>query len=144
MNPKYIVIHHSLTEDYDTVSWAAIRDYHVHVNGWADIGYHYGIEKIGDDYLILKGRMDNVAGAHCLGFNDRSIGICVVGDFDRNPPNDIQLNLLRALVRSLMDIYGIKAPEVIGHRESYALRGIPAEKACPGRAFDMDEFRRSL
>jgi hypothetical protein len=50
MNPEYIVIHHSLTPDNQTVSWNAIRRYHIDVNKWADIGYHYGIENINGAY----------------------------------------------------------------------------------------------
>lgn len=144
MSPTKIIIHHSLTEDGATVSWNAIRDYHVNVNGWADIAYHYGIELVGDRYDIFKGRMDNVAGAHCIGYNDSSLGICLVGNFDLAPAPAAQVELARKLCRSLMSIYGIKVDGVLGHRETYTLRGVPVEKTCPGSAFDMDAFRRSL
>lgn len=144
MNPKFIIIHHSLTEDGATVSWNAIRDYHVNVNGWKDIGYQYGIELIGDRYDILKGRMDNEDGAHCFGFNDNSIGICVVGNFDLAKPNDAQLALLKKLVNSLMEIYGIKTENVLGHFETYALLDKPIAKSCPGTRFSMPTFRRML
>lgn len=144
MNPTYIVIHHSLTEDSQTVSWNAIRDYHINVCKWHDIGYHYGIELIGNQYDIFKGRMDNEDGAHCIGFNDKSIGICVVGNFDLLHPCIAQIELLRKIVRSLMNIYGIQHENVIGHRESYQLRGVPIEKTCPGTEFDMLNFRASL
>ncbi len=144
MNPTRIIIHHSLTKDDQTVSWNAIRSYHINECGWKDVGYHYGIELIGNDYDILKGRMDNEEGAHCLGYNDHSIGICVVGNFDLIRPCINQLNLLKKLCNSLMEIYGIKADCVLGHRETYALRNKPVEKTCPGARFDMVEFRKSL
>lgn len=144
MNPTKIIIHHSATADYDTVSWGAIRRYHIDVNGWKDIGYHYGIELVGDEYEIFKGRMDSETGAHCIGFNDNSLGICLIGDFDKYPPNDRQIYLLKRLVFSLMGIYGIRAGDVLGHRETYAILGVPVEKTCPGKAFDMEAFRRGL
>lgn len=144
MNPTKIIIHHSLTEDSQTVSWNAIRDYHINVCKWNDIGYHYGIELVGNQYDIFKGRMDDEDGAHCLGFNADSIGICVVGNFDLLHPCIAQLELLKKLVRSLMTIYGIKHENVLGHRETYALRKVPVEKTCPGSQFDMAAFRASL
>ena len=42
----HIMIHHSATEDSQTLSWQAIRRFHMtdpeHL--WADIGYHAGVE----------------------------------------------------------------------------------------------------
>jgi len=143
MNPKGIIIHHSLTKDNETVSWNAIRDYHINVQKWSNIGYHYGIELLGNCYNILKGRMDNEVGAHCLSFNNY-IGICLVGNFDKVPPNMEQLKLLRDLCRSLMEIYGFKVSDVLGHYETYELRHTAIEKSCPGNLFSMNEFRKSL
>ena len=144
MNPRYIIIHHSLTEDGATVSWNAITDYHVNVNGWKDVGYHYGAELVGDRYNIFKGRMDNEDGAHCIGFNDKSIGICLVGNYDISEPCEQQIALLKKLVNSLREIYGIPLENVLGHWETYGLRGVPVEKSCPGNKFSMTNFRRVL
>lgn len=144
MKPTCIIIHHSLTEDNQTVSWNAIRNYHINIQKWKDVGYHYGIEKVGDHYEILKGRMDNEEGAHTLGFNDKSIGICLVGNYDHTPPNADQLATLKRLVTSLMEIYQIPRMCVYGHWETYALRKRQIEKTCPGSKFSMASFRNIL
>ena len=144
MKPEYIVIHHSLTEDDKTVSWGAIRRYHMNTLKWHDIGYHYGVELVGDNYEILKGRMDDEVGAHCLGFNDRSLGVCVVGNFDNQAPNEEQIAILARLVKSLMAVHGIPPEHVIGHWESYGMLNRRVEKSCPGNRFSMKNFREVL
>lgn len=135
--PEYIILHHSLTKDGKTVSWAAIRRYHVHYMHFHAIGYHFGIELVNETYEILMGRMMNVPGAHCRGVNDRSLGICFVGNFDIDTPEDSQLMVGKNLVRSLLDIYGLDRDAVKGHRDF-------SEKTCPGELFPIDEFRRAL
>lgn len=144
MNPAFAVIHHSLTEDSLTVSWGAIRHYHINIQGWKDIGYHYGIELVGFQYEIFKGRMDNEAGAHCMGYNGNSLGIVLIGNGDLKPFPPSQINLLRKLTRSLMDIYGWRLENILGHWETYEKRGKPIEKSCPGLKFSMPDFRQSL
>ena len=100
MTPKWIVLHHSLSRDsHTTLDWASIRRWHVDHNGWRDIGYHFGVERIKPNsvYEILVGRMPNETGAHCThaGMNRKSIGICAVGDYDTIIPSDKLLEKLR-------------------------------------------------
>ena len=104
MIPLNIIIHHSLTPDGQVVNTQAIRKYHVQTLRWTDCGYHYLLENINGIYEILKGRMDNIPGAHAIGFNNDSIGICLIGNYDIQEPLSKQLDLLRKLVRSLMEI----------------------------------------
>ena len=139
MNPTYIVLHHSRTKDTETVSWGAIRDYHLGL-GWSDIGYHYGIEFARTQYEIFLGRMPDVRGAHCPqgGMNRKAIGICVVGNFDYLPPHPVVWDKTKNLARFLMRHYGIEASRVTGHREWNP------KKTCPGSKWDMDKFRMEL
>lgn len=58
VNPQHVVIHHSLTKDGQVVDWEAIPGYHKEVNGWADIGYHYGIERVGTGILLRVRRVE--------------------------------------------------------------------------------------
>ena len=133
---KRIVIHHSLTKDSVTVSWGAIRDYHVKENKWSDIGYHWGIELLRDQTEILMGRMLDKTGAHVRGHNTESIGICIVGNFDEAPPPPESWDKAVTLCRWLVRQFGIK--EIVGHRE------LDSGKSCPGKQFNMNRFRREV
>ena len=77
----------------------------------------------------------NEQGAHALGFNDKSIGICLIGVKDFTPR---QMSALRTLVSELCIHYGLTAKNVVGHYETPKAGG----KTCPN--FDMKAFRASL
>jgi hypothetical protein len=126
MKPNKIIIHHSLTKDSGTVSWGAIRKYHMQTLGWNDIGYPFGIELIGDHYETLIGRRPDLTGAHTIGQNDQSIGICVIGNFDEDPVTTGIKDALQNLLTWLILLYGISSKEIYGHCEF-------APKTCPGK-----------
>ena len=132
MEPTRIILHHSLTRDSGTVSWGAIRNYHIK-RGWPAIGYHFGIENLRGQTEILSGRFPDIPGAHCRGHNHDSIGICFVGDFDSQPPPQESWTAGIKLCRYLMKIYNIQT--IRGHRE------FDPGKSCPGRLFNLDDFR---
>ena len=137
MIPKKCIVHHSLTSDSQTVSWGAIRRYHKETNGWRDIGYHYGIELVGDSYEVLVGRPENIAGAHCKGLNALSIGICFVGNFDLAAPSDEMMiratEVFYPILRRLVIV-----PEDIHPHSAYA------PKSCPGTQFPMARFVEAM
>ncbi len=138
MTPKYIILHHSLTKDSRTVSWGAIRDYQVRILGWNNIGYHAGIELVGDSNEVLLCRMPDVAGAHTRGLNSCSLGLCFIGNFDLNQVPTDQWKLGVKLVKSWRSLFSIPINHVQGHRD-YA-----SYKSCPGKKFDMNQFRKDL
>jgi N-acetyl-anhydromuramyl-L-alanine amidase AmpD len=136
MIPKYIVIHHSWSDDRGTLDWPAIRRYHIEENGWHDIGYHYGIEKVNQDWAIITGRMESTQGAHCVdgGMNRQSIGICVIGNFDSEQLNQEAFLILVTLCVGLCKRYDIPAENIVPHNK-YA-----TYKTCPGKKFPMGEL----
>lgn len=131
---KEIIIHHSATKDSGTVSWGAIRRYHIDVNKWSDIGYHFGVELVSDVvgsfYEILIGRPLSKIGGHTTGHNTNTIGICMVGDFDVVPPPKEQLERLQSLINELR----IQFPSInkISFHRDYAT------KTCPGKLFKRE------
>jgi hypothetical protein len=136
MNWRYLMLHHSLTADSETVSWSAIRRFHTNTLGWRDVGYHAGVEQVGSDYETLLGRPWNQIGAHCRqgGMNRQAFGLCLVGNFDELPPPPTQWLAAVRLARMLIGLFDVPVGNIVGHRDY-------APKTCPRRAFDLDEFR---
>jgi len=109
MIPDHVILHHSLTNDGKEVNYNAIKRYHVQTLGWRDIGYHVVIENQRGKVNALFGRMLTETGAHTKQrrMNNRSIGLCMVGNFDIAEPSPQVWNLALRLCRSFMEIYGI-------------------------------------
>jgi N-acetylmuramoyl-L-alanine amidase len=139
LKPLYIIVHHSESPDGATLDWSAIRRYHIDHNGWQDIGYHYGVEKINGVVEVLVGRMQDQNGAHCndAGMNHQSLGICVVGNYDLAPPSLEVWNKTITLVASLCRVFSIPVENIKGHRDYH-------DKTCPGTQFNLDTFRTGV
>jgi hypothetical protein len=126
--PKGIVIHHSSTRDTDSISYNAIRKYHVETMDWDEIGYHYIIESTKTGVNIFTGRGVQYEGAHTLGRNNM-IGICVVGDYDSVSPTNAHVEaLVRVLVAQLAMFPTLTLDDIHYHNET-------APKTCPGLNF---------
>lgn len=146
MKPEFIIIHHSLTDDGKQVDTKAIRDYHMKVKGWDDIGYHYLIEGVDGVYQVMKGRGEDVVGAHCLegGMNRKSLGICLVGNFDKYNVPIKQWELAIKTVKGLLIKYKIPVINVRGHGEVMREFKTSYVKSCPGFKFSLEKFRKDL
>lgn len=135
------MIHHSLTEDGQTVSWGAIERYHVETNGWEDIGYHYGVELVQGNFYALLGRAEERRAAACpqQNMNSLALHICIVGNFDIiKPPREAMECAARRVIIPAMKRYLISYDNIVGHRDFN-----PA-KSCPGRLFNMDELKNVI
>lgn len=75
---EHIVVHHSATPADMDIGAAEIDQWH-RQRGWLSIGYHAVIRRDGS---IEQGRQPFDQGAHVAGYNDVSVGICLIGGVD--------------------------------------------------------------
>jgi hypothetical protein len=137
--PKKIIVHHSLTRDSGSVSWGAIKKYHTETKGWSDIGYHIGVELVtsGNEiyFETLMGRMWDRAGAHVRGYNNDSLGICFVGNFDTREPPEAQLQAGARILTYWRKLFDIDMIAIYPHNF------FDPNKTCPGLQFDMKRLK---
>ena len=121
---KLVVIHHTGNPTDDDLSAQEINRGH-QAQGWVCVGYHYVIRK---DGTIELGRPHWTVGAHAYGFNDRSIGIHLCGNFEIGTPTPQQIESVAMLLANICTDYGlpITSDYVVGHRDL-----MPT--ACPGQ-----------
>jgi hypothetical protein len=128
-----IIIHCAATppdwrEDESTISKVEeVRRWHVDINGWSDIGYHFLIDR---DGTVEEGRPVSRAGAHVRGHNSDTIGVCLFGGHGSAATDTFEQHFtpqqdaaLRELIDALVGQYGDM--EISGHNKY-------AAKACPG------------
>lgn len=120
-----IIIHCAATTPDQDVGVDDIRRWHRQL-GWRDVGYHYVIRR---DGRLELGRDIALAGAHAVGHNHDSIGICLAGGLNRQGVPDCnytrhQWQRLESLVRDLIKTTPT-ITDVLGHRD------LNAGKACP-------------
>ena len=116
----FIVIHHAAKSE------CTAEDVHTwhRQNEWLGISYHFFVAK---DGKITRGRPEMAEGAHAVGYNDRSIGICLEGHFDFEEVPQAQREALIELLRYLQSIY--TDARIVRHRDVNPTQ-------CPGYKFD--------
>ena len=113
---------------------AEIRRWHL-ARGWADIGYHYIIDR---DGKVAQGRPLARVGAHVGGHNEGTVGICLIGGHGSNATDKFGDNFTPqqdTALRELIDHLQAKYPTiktVKGHND------YTNAKACPG--FKVSEW----
>ena len=106
---------------------AEIRRWHVEGNGWRDIGYHHLIGRGGEH---ATGRPETAIGAHVIGHNAGTIGICLLGGHGASAHDRFADHFTpaqeRALIALIAEIERRTAiARITGHNQY-------AAKACPG------------
>lgn len=129
----YIIVHCAASQNKQEYDWKFIDRVH-RSNGWLGIGYHFVIRT---DGTIQNGRGIDDLGSHVAGYNDCSIGICLIGGLtkDGKPTNNFtahQMSSLKELIDWLKEDHYPNA-KVIGHCD---VPGV--NKACP--CFNVAEW----
>ena len=120
---QFIVIHCAYTLPEMDIGVRDIDRWH-RDRGWKSCGYHYVIRR---DGRVENGRHENTMGAHVKGFNESSIGVCLVGGKGRKGPDcnytSQQWDELHRQITTLTR----KHPDadVVGHRD------LNSSKECP-------------
>jgi hypothetical protein len=104
-----------------------IQRYHQREKGWADIGYHYIVDRAG---RVWQGRPVSYQGAHARGDANRgNIGIVVLGNYSTGKQllNKAQRDGLKLLVLKLGQYFSIPSTRLYTHAEI-----LPGHTHCPG------------
>jgi hypothetical protein len=132
---KYLVIHCAATPPEMDIGRAEIDRWH-RERGMARIGYHLVIRRNG---TIEEGRPLDVVGAHAVGFNLISVGVCLVGGVTAagakgKPEANYTVEQMEKL-RGMLSHYEwvFRNAAVIGHRDLPSAHA--RLKACP--SFDV-------
>ena len=143
MNPigriECLIIHHT-ERNNDFPFFIKLR--HKYLRRWDDIGYHYLIgntRPFTKNGKLYAGRSEEFEGAHTSGYNKNSLGICLIGNFDKVVPSKKQFETLFSFLKKKMEQHNVLVENVRGHNE------LPdVEKTCPGRLLNMDYVRAVL
>lgn len=137
---KYIIIHNSATRQGNA---KAFDNYHKNVRKMQNgLAYHFVIgngTSSGNGEIEIGNRWTRqINGGHVASdyLNNISIGICFVGDFDRDLPTRAQTEALQELVTYLRNRCGKtggKFPSVRGHKQIN-----PKPTSCPGKRFPLN------
>jgi hypothetical protein len=136
---RYIVLHHSASAEgnYDQID----RE-HRKILGFDGCGYHFVIGNgtgSDDGKIEIAQRWTNQKqGLHCRNarthdVDEYGIGICLVGDFDQQPPTPRQIAAAKALVAYLSQRYSVPQSRVQTHVQ---LATTPT--VCPGKYFPTE------
>ena len=94
--------------------------------GHSDIMYNF---MVGEDGNVYEGRGWNTVGGHVPAWNIVSMGIAVMGNFQRGPPNQVALAALEGLLGCLIENHKLTPDyKLYGHRDV-------AHTNCPGNSF---------
>lgn len=130
-----IIVHCSATPAGKPYTVEDIDKWH-RQRGFDGIGYHFVVYLDGS---VHKGRSLEKVGAHCLGHNKNSIGVCYVGGLtaDGKMVNDTRTFAQKLSLQRLLAELKAQFPdaEIHGHRDF-------AAKACP--SFDATKEYKSI
>ena len=111
-----LIVHCSAVRPGQRSSAKDINGWH-RDKGWNGIGYHYVVRRDGS---IELGRPIEEVGAHCVGHNSHSIGICYEGGLDeRGEEADTRTPEQKVALRKLLEELHQRFPKalIVGHHD---------------------------
>lgn len=120
--PERVQLHHThipVVDAPDETAGAMQSICRNHRDRFSDFAYHYAIDPYGKIWQgrgPMPGKMGGKVrqGAHAQGFNERSVGIALIGDFDEAPPTAEALEATVALLAYLADTYDMDPGATVG------------------------------
>jgi hypothetical protein len=107
---RFALVHHTAgSNTYSRAQSAAIvrgiQLYHVRSNGWDDIGYNFLVDKYGQIFEGRFGGIDrNVVAAHAQGFNEGSVGVALLGNYDAGAVTPLARSALVRVLAWRLDV----------------------------------------
>lgn len=97
---EYVIVHHTVTptcsnEKTCSEMIKSIQNFHMENLEFHDIGYNF---LIGGDGKVYEGVGWHKVGAHTYGYNTRSLGVALIGDFTETLPTSEQLQATKDLL----------------------------------------------
>ena len=142
---RYIVLHHSASARGNLDQ---IDGEHRKILGYDGCGYHFVIgngQGSGDGQIEVAQRWNNQKqGVHCRNarsqdVDEYGIGICLVGDLDRQPPTPRQVAAAQALISYLGQRYHIESGNIATHAHLAATPTV-----CPGKFFPTQSILAAI
>jgi hypothetical protein len=127
---RWVTIHHDgmayrgRTQSAARGRLRSIQSAHQNNQNWADIGYHFIIDRQG---TVWQGRELRYQGAHVGGANEGNVGVMLMGNFQEQQPASAQVASLQRTVQAIQRTFRIPATQVRTHREWPT-----AATECPG------------
>ena len=143
---KYIVVHNSATRQGNAKIFG---NYHKNVRKMKNgLACHFVIgngTSSGDGEIEVGSRWTRqINGGHVASdyLNNISLGICFVGDFDRDKPTKAQLASLEELIKYLRKRAGRSKGKIVVVKAHHEIN--PRPTSCPGKRFPYRWFHRTF
>ena len=124
---QYIILHHAAAN----CTAMQTHIFHRDTKGWIGIGYNFFVSK---DGKIYAGRPIDTTGAHCVNYNNKSVGVCFEGNFEQEQMCEAQKEAGRKLVKYIKSYY--PSAVIKQHKDL-------AATACAGKYFPFNEICNS-
>jgi len=128
----YIIIHHTASSgDRQLIDF---YNFHKNERKFTSIAYSFIISPNG---VVNQLHQLNESTNHCSNYNQKSIGVCLEGNFDESNPTFLQKLNLIILVNYLKYKYNVSKTNIIPHSKF-------RDTDCPGKNFDFDNFLKYI